>query len=159
MCIWVDADSCPVRVRQHVAETAERISVKAVFVANRKILSDGEQNQFVQLKICDSGKDVADNFIFDSAEKNDIIITRDILFAERLVRADFTVMNDRGVLFSNRNIEKYVSERNLSLSISMLGLKKGFSKNSYGEKEFSLFCQCFDKIVAEKISQAPCKSE
>ncbi len=154
MCIWIDADSCPVKIRQYVSEAAKKLMIKAVFVANHVISVSDDESPFVEFKLCEAGKDVADNFIFNSLQNSDIVITRDILFAERLVNSDFSVINDRGVQFSKSNIEKYISERNLSLSISMLGLKSGYSKNSYGNKEFSAFCNCFDKLILEKINQA-----
>lgn len=37
MNIWVDSDSCPVRVREIIAKGADRLSILAFFVANRDI--------------------------------------------------------------------------------------------------------------------------
>jgi len=157
MNIWIDADSCPSLVRQHVSRFALQscetsLPIKAIFVANHSIQIDN--SQYVSFVLCEAGKDKADNYIFNSVSKDDIVITRDILFAERLVKAEITVINDRGVSFNSKNIEKYVSERNLSLMMSNLGLKKGYSKNSYSNKEFTLFCECLDKEIAKKKSLA-----
>lgn len=149
MCIWVDADSCPAIVRNYIAEKAKEHSLKALFAANRNIPI--EISEFVAFQLCNAGKDEADNFIFARATKGDIVVTKDILFAERLVKAEVAVMNDRGVLFTARNIEKYVSERNLSLAMANLGLKQGYSKNTYGKREFALFRECFDKTLASLL--------
>mgnify|MGYP000735624079 CR=1 FL=1 len=37
MTLFVDADSCPVRIREIICKTAKRLQVPAVFAANRQI--------------------------------------------------------------------------------------------------------------------------
>ena len=37
MKIWVDADSCPVRIRQITAKAGERLKLPVIFAANREI--------------------------------------------------------------------------------------------------------------------------
>ena len=150
MCIWIDCDSCPVSVRQHISTLAVQSSIKAIFVANHFISIDNINTPFVSFMLCEKGKDEADNLIFSSVSESDIVVTRDILFAQRLVKSGYSVINDRGTRFDEKNIEKFVSERNLSLMMSNLGLKKGYSKNSYSKKEFSAFCECLDREIAKK---------
>ena len=99
--------------------------------------------------ICPSGKDSADNFIVENAEKKDLVITRDILLAERLLEKGITAINDRGTLFTEEKIQYMKEERELSLQMESLGLKKGKNWNTYSQKELAAFSRCFfDRKVA-----------
>ena len=89
-------------------------------------------------------KDAADNYIVSSASEKDIVITRDILLAERLVAKNISVINDRGTAFTKDNIQDKIADRNFDLQLAQIGLG-GSKKNSYGEKEFSKFKKCFER--------------
>lgn len=146
--IWIDADSCPAPVKEHIVDISNKYSIHSIFVANRNIPLPS--SDYVSMHICEQGKDVADNFIFESVDSNDIVITRDILFAERIVKRNISVMNDRGTLFTKENIAERISERNLSFTFSQLGLTNGYSKNRYGSKEKNAFCNCLDRELQKK---------
>ncbi len=147
-CIWIDADSCPTRVRKFIVSYAEKNQFKVRFVANRKI--DIPDNALFEMQVCPKESGAADDFIFDSCIKNDCVVTRDIPFAARLVEKGVTVMNDRGTLFTKENIGEKLSERNFNLNLAQLGLGGG-GKSSYGEKEFKKFCDLFDREIQKKI--------
>ena len=80
--IWIDADSCPTLVRNHVVKMGNRLNCQVYFVANKDIPCN-QDGQF-QMIICKKEKDSADNYIFDHVAASDLVITRDIVFAERL---------------------------------------------------------------------------
>lgn len=150
MKIWIDADSCPTLLRDFLIESAKKNNIKAIFVANRKILSVSD-NQNVEMIVCDTGKDVADNYISDNADKNDIVITRDILFASRLVEKNITVLNDRGLSFTKDNIEDRLLERDFSLNLSEIGFGKN-KKSQYSQKELKKFSTTFDYELQKHIT-------
>ena len=111
-CVWVDADSFPARARAFLVELAVSKSVRVVFVANRDIKTN---NKTVQMIVCQKEKDSADNYIFENAGANDIVVTRDLLFAERLVSKKITVMNDRGVVLQGKVLQINCGSVNLAL--------------------------------------------
>lgn len=137
--VWVDADSFPLKARDFLVRLAASKSVPVVFVANHEIKSD---MSIVQMIVCQKKKDSADDYILSHCGGNDIIVTRDILFAARLVEKNVTVMNDRGVIFSRDNIEDKLREREFSLNLSEIGLGGG-KGNYYGEKELRKFSAAF----------------
>lgn len=76
MTLFVDADSCPVRIREIVCKTAQRLRVSAVFVANRIIPIP--KNDYCRSVVTAAENQAADSFIVSNAVSGDIVITRDI---------------------------------------------------------------------------------
>lgn len=143
--IWVDADSFPQRARNFAVELAKANGIPVVFAANHEI-KDSSGWDALEMKIVPKTPGAADDFIFENAAGNDIVLTRDIPFAARLVEKKITVMNDRGVKFTSWNIEDRLAERNFSLNLSEIGLGGG-KGNFYGEKEFNKFKLEFEREV------------
>ena len=91
--IWLDADSCPLQVRNFLSKKANELSLPITFVANKNITCT---NDFTfEMHICSTEKDAADNYIFENATQNDLVITKDIVFANRLVEKNVACINIR----------------------------------------------------------------
>lgn len=144
--VWVDADSFPSRARSFVLSHAVPKSVPVVFVANREIDSGGRARMIV----CQEGKDSADDHIFNGCSGNDIVLTRDILFAARLVDKKIKVMNDRGLIFTKDNIAGRLREREFSLNLAEIGLGAG-KGSCYGDKELRKFSAVFAEELQKHI--------
>lgn len=143
--IWIDADSFPQKARNFTVQQAKSNQIPVIFVANHEIKNIIKYDGF-EMKIVEKVQGAADDFIFENALDNDIVLTRDIPFAERLVGKKITVMNDRGVKFTDKNIRDRLSERAFSLNLSAIGL--GGNKGSfYSEKEFSRFSSELEREV------------
>lgn len=145
--IWIDADSAPVLMRRSAAEISSRNKCAVVFVANREIPTENA----AEMVVCGAGKDEADNYIIRNASKNDIAITRDILFAERLVEKGITAMNDRGTVFTKDNIQDRLIERSMSMNLAEIGLGSK-KKSTYGEKELKKFAATFEAELLRHIA-------
>lgn len=145
--IWVDADSCPTLVRNHIIKYSKKLSLPVFFVANKQI--PAESDDFTMI-ICPEEKDSADNYIFEHIQANDLVITRDIVFADRLVSKNIAVINDRGTTFTRDNIKDKLADRDFDLQLAEMGLG-GSKKSNYGPKQFSKFANCFDRIVHKLI--------
>ena len=61
--IWVDADSCPVDVRQIIIRFSKRLQIKTYFVANHAISIP--KSELFEMLISDATPDAADNIIVD----------------------------------------------------------------------------------------------
>ena len=146
--IWVDADSCPLLVRNHLIKTGARLSIPVTFVAN-KPLPDFEG----EMVITDQTKDSADNYIFEhttagtlTSPSPDLVITKDIVFADRLVTKGVHTINDRGTEFTKEIIKELLSERDFNLQLVNLGLSKPHHEG-YDKKKFEKFCNCLDRVI------------
>lgn len=145
--IWIDADSCPTLVRNHTVKTAEKLGIKVYFVANKQIPCEYTSYEMI---ICGTEKDAADNYIIENASENDLVITRDIVFADRLVEKNIPAINDRGTAFTKENIKDLLSDRNFDFALFEAGVVKR-TKDGYSKKDFEKFANCFDRILHKII--------
>ncbi len=147
MTVWVDADSCPVLLRNFVKNEAKNKNFFVHFVANR-IVEDEQKN--VKMTVCKNESNAADDFIVNNAQKNDIVVTRDIPFAARLVEKNISVMNEHGVIFTKDNIKDRLLEREFNLNLTEIGFSRS-KKSSYSKKELSKFIKEFAPLLQKKI--------
>ena len=143
--VWIDADSCPLKARNHVVDYCIKKSIKVFFVANKSI-NCTSKNPY-EMIITDSQKDSADNYIFEhvTAEK-DLVITRDIVFADRLVEKGVHVINDRGTEFTKEIIKERLGERDFNLQLAQMGLSQPYHEG-YDQKKFEKFANCLDRVI------------
>ena len=142
MRLFVDADSCPARVREIICKTALRLCVPVVFVANRTIPIP--HNTCTTLVITESADQAADAYIVAHAQRGDIAITRDIPLAKSLVSAGVIVINDRGIVYTADNINERLSVRNFMYELQLNGLAPEKTK-TFGKKDIMLFAQTLDR--------------
>ena len=148
MTIWIDADSCPVRVRQIVCKASLRLSVPLVFVANRSIpVTNHELVGFVKT---DEKEQSADNYIIASSKKGDLVITRDIPLAATLVGLGVAVINDRGVLFTPDNIRERLSIRDFMYEVRSNGLMTD-RMSTFSKKDLQNFSNTFDSVLTKLL--------
>lgn len=109
MRIWVDADACPVAMKEILYRAAERAQLKVILVANQAMpYPDSDFVQFLQVA---RGFDVADNEIVKRAEAGDLVITADIPLAADVLKKDCFALNPRGELYSKDTIEAKLTMR------------------------------------------------
>lgn len=147
--IYIDADSCPRKVRDYVAQRIKELEIHLYFVANKEIPTE---NTCVTMIVCPKEKDSADNFIFENVKKHDIVITKDILLASRLVERNICAMNDRGTSFTKDNIRGLLKDREFNLQLSQIGFK-GSKQKSYSTQQFLKFTQTFDKELKRLLNE------
>lgn len=142
--IWIDADSCPAMVREHSVKIGHKYNLKVFFVANKNIPC--KLNLPFEMIITETQKDSADNYIFENSSTEDIVITKDIVFADRLVEKGVYCINDRGTHFTKENIKELLSDRDFDFQLAQAGLVKHFHEG-YDKKKFAKFANCLDKIL------------
>ena len=142
MTLFVDADSCPVRIREIICKTAKRLKVQAVFAANRPIPIP--KNAYCTSVITETGEQAADMYIIAHAVQGDLVVTRDIPLAKQLVDAHIKVINDRGTVYTIENIGERLSIRNFMYELSINGLTPERTK-AFGKKEIMEFAQSLDR--------------
>jgi len=148
--IRVDADSCPVSVREMIIRFADRLKIETVFTANRIIPLP--RSHYVRMEVSENLPDAADNQIVAQCGNNDIVITRDIPLAQRLVDMGITVLNDRGILYTAENIRERLSLRNFNLELYERGIAAE-KTDRFGKKELNLFANSFDREIQKKLKK------
>ena len=146
--IWVDADSCPIPVKDIIFRFCKRLKLKLIFVANHQIPMP--KSELFQMIVCDATPDAADNYIVDNAMQNDIVITRDIPMAARLLEKNITTINDRGLLFTSENIKEKLSLRNFNKELYDNGILSD-KTSTFSKKDVNNFANCFDREIQKKL--------
>jgi uncharacterized protein YaiI (UPF0178 family) len=149
--IFVDADSCPRQARELVLRAADRTGIPAVFAANRPI--PGISGNAV-MEICPPGAGSADDRIAALARPGDLVITRDIPLARRLVEASILVMDDRGQVYTAENIRERLSLRDFMVGLAENGLRAERTAN-YGRRELKAMADSLDRILTRLSRENP----
>jgi len=144
MQIFVDADSCPREGREMVLRFSARLGIKTVFAANRPI--PGLPENIAQMELCPDGEGAADDRIVALARPGDLVISRDLPLAERLVEAGVAVLDDRGRVFTKENIKERRSLRDFTVGLANNGLDYERTA-SYGKKELNTFANSLDREI------------
>ncbi len=146
--IWLDADSCPVAVRNIIVKAAIRENLNCTFVANRPIPLD--ETEIVEMVVVDAGEGVADDYITDHIQAGNLAVTRDIPLAARLIEKQAIVLNDRGEHFTPENIRERLSIRDIMYEMRFSGLKEPGIRQ-FGPKEVQKFSNCFDRELRKLL--------
>lgn len=109
MEIWVDADACPVVIKEIIFRAAERKAIKTTLIANQLIRVPA--SQFIRSVQVSSGFDVADNEIVRRCQAGDLVITSDIPLAAEVVDKGAHALSPRGELFTADNIRPRLTMR------------------------------------------------
>lgn len=105
--ILVDADACP--VKDEIFKVAMRKQVPVVIVANSYLRTP--EHKLISRKIVSDGFDAADDYIAERADALCVVITADILLAERCLKAGAIVLSPKGIAFDDNNIGNAVAVR------------------------------------------------
>lgn len=121
--IWVDADACPVAIREMLIRAAQRTGIQITFVANQNIpLPPVKTIRSVQVS---SGYDVADNWIVSQTGAGDLVVTQDIPLADEVISKGAIAIGPRGQLFTRENIKARLNMRDFMETMRSSGIHSG----------------------------------
>jgi uncharacterized protein YaiI (UPF0178 family) len=107
--IWVDADACPVVIKEILFKASQRTGVAVTLVANQALqLPRIPSIRQVQVG---SGFDVADAEIVKRTSAGDLVITADIPLAAEVIAKGAQALNPRGELYSPDTIRGVLAMR------------------------------------------------
>ena len=153
MKILVDADSCPKAARELILKRAAKLSIRLIFAANRSVQTeyqDAKISTRAEMEICPNIENSADDRIVELAQAGDLVITRDVPLAKRLIDKNAGVIDDRGRLFTQDNINQMLSLRNFTVALAEDGL--GIERiANYGRKELKQFADSLDRVLTKMI--------
>ncbi len=109
MQIFVDADACPVVIRDILIKAAIRTKVSLTFIANHYVPVPKIEN--IKSLQVPKGFDVADDEIVKRVDANDLVITSDIPLAAEAIEKGAIALSSRGELFDKSNIRQRLNMR------------------------------------------------
>ena len=105
--ILVDADACP--VKDEVYKVTLRHELPVTIVANSFLRVP--QHRLITRIMVAEGPDVADDWIAERADAKAIVITSDILLAQRCLEKRARVLSPKGQAFTENSIGQQVATR------------------------------------------------
>ena len=102
MKIWVDADACPVVIKEILFRAAERTGVELTLVANQPMNRPTAPN-ITTIQVA-QGFDMADNEIVKRLAEGDLVITSDIPLAAEVIEKGGHALSPRGEMHTTENI-------------------------------------------------------
>ena len=142
MEIWVDADACPVVIKQILFKAAERTKTRITFIANQYIKTP--PSKLVRSIRVSSGFDVADKEIVNRVRKKDLVITADIPLADEVLTKGAEALSPRGELFTKNNIKSKLNIRDFMDTLRGSGVQTG-GPSSFSQSDRKAFADHLDR--------------
>lgn len=140
--IYIDADGCP--VKEETYRVAERYKLPVAVVANTYL--NVPASPLITMNVVTGNFDAADDWIVEQAAAGDIVITVDILLAERCVKKSVRVLGHKGDEFTEDNIGSAVATRELMQNLRHMGEMRG-GPAPMDKKARSKFLGTLDQII------------
>jgi len=121
--LWVDADACPVVIKEILYRAARRLEIPLVLVANQPLQVPG--SRYIRTVQVAAGFDVADNYIVQQAQPGDLVITADIPLADEVITKGCTALSPRGDLYTKENIRQRLNMRDFMDTLRSSGVNTG----------------------------------
>lgn len=123
MAIWVDADACPVVVKEILFRAANRTKTPLTMVANQAMSTPN--SPWIKARQVPKGFDVADDEIVQLAQSGDLVITSDLPLADEVISKGAAVLTSRGEWLTADNIKPRLNMRDFMDTMRASGNQTG----------------------------------
>jgi len=146
MKIWVDADACPVVIKEILFKAAERTHVSLTLIANQNVRVP--PSRFISFVQVASGFDVADDEIVRRTGTGDLVITSDIPLAAEVIEKGGHVLSPRGELYTTENIKARLNIRDFMDTLRGSGIDTG-GPPALNQTDRKTFADHLDRLLAK----------
>jgi len=144
--ILVDADACP--VKEEIYRVAYRLSVPVTVVSNAHLRIP--QHPLISRVVVGDGFDAADDWIAERADGAAVVVTADILLADRCLKAGAAVIAPNGKPFTTSSIGNAVAVRAIMSDLRAGGDRIG-GPPPFGKEDRSRFLSALDAALMQLI--------
>jgi hypothetical protein len=137
--ILVDADACP--VKDEIYKVALRHEVPVTIVTNSWFRVP--RHPLIDRVVVDRGFDAADDWIAEAAHDRCVVVTPDILLADRCLKSGASVVSPTGKPFTHASIGGAIAVRAIMADLRAGGEQIG-GPAPYGKTDRSRFLQVLD---------------
>ncbi len=142
LIIYIDADACP--VKEEIFRVAMRHDLQVYLVSNSSLNITVDKNVH-KIRVNDD-LDAADDWICEHIKTGDIVITTDILLADRCLKNGACAISPTGKVFNNDNIGAAKVMRELRAYLRQTGLAESYN-TAFSKQKRSHFLQAFEKMI------------
>ena len=146
MKIWVDADACPVVIKDILFKAADRVGIHVTLVANQSMQMPA--SPYIKFVLVPSGFDVADNEIVKRLDAGDLVVTADIPLAAEAIEKGGIALNPRGELYTTDNIKARLSMRDFMDTLRSSGVQTG-GPPALNKNDRQAFANNLDKLLTK----------
>ncbi|MCK6411464.1 MAG: YaiI/YqxD family protein [Azonexus sp.] len=146
MKIWVDADACPVAIKEILYRVANRTGIELTLIANQMLRVP--PSPWIKALQVPSGFDVADQRIVQEAAAGDVVVTADVPLAALVVAKGAWVIDPRGELLDKGNIQERLSMRNFMESLRNSGVDTG-GPSALSTADKQAFANQLDRLLVK----------
>lgn len=143
--IYLDADACP--VKEQVYRVAARYAMPLVVVANSPLRIPEMADLDARMVVVPGALDAADDWIVEQATPDDLVLTADILLAQRTLENGVRTLDFRGKEFSPTRIGDAVAARDMAAMMRSMGLPTG-GPAPFSQKDRGKFASLLDNAVS-----------
>lgn len=143
MRILVDADACP--VKEEVYKVALRRNVAVAVVSNMRLRVP--EHPLIERIVVSDAFDAADDWIAEAAGPRSVVITADILLADRCLKAGAAVIGNNGKPFTPASIGGAIATRAIMADLRAGGDVVG-GPPPFAKADRSRFLQALDEALA-----------
>lgn len=145
--IFIDADACPVKDEVYRVATRYRVLVSVVSNSPFRVPND----PLIERVVVSDGFDAADDWIAERVDAQSVVITGDILLADRCLKAGATVIGHNGKPFTSGSIGGAIATRAIMADLragmdGSLG-SSGGGPPAFSKTDRSRFLQALDTAL------------
>lgn len=140
--ILVDADACP--VKEEIYKVAFRRQVAVAVVSNMRLRVP--DHPLIERVVVSDGFDAADDWIAEAADSDSVVITADILLADRCLKAGAQVLSPTGKPFTTASIGGAIATRAIMVDLRAGGDAIG-GPPPFRKEDRSRFLQALDTAL------------
>ncbi len=142
IAILIDADACP--VKEEAYRVARRYGVPVRLVANAWL--NVPREPLIELVTVGGGFDAADDWIAEHADAASIVVTADILLADRSLKTGASVLGPTGKPFTAASIGGAIATRAIMADLRAGGDQLG-GPAAFSKADRSRFLQALDEAL------------
>ena len=146
MKIWVDADACPVVIKDILFKAAIKRQISTVLVANQSMRVP--PSPYLSSLQVAHGFDEADNEIVRRCQPGDLVITADIPLAADILAKGGRALNPRGELYSTDTIKQKLTMRDFMDTLRGSGVHTG-GPPPLNQSDRQAFANQLDKLLQQ----------
>ena len=143
--IWVDADACPIVIKDILFRAADRQQVSVTLVANQAL--SVPPSKFIAALQVPQGFDVADNEIVKRMGAGDLVVTGDIPLADQAIVKGGLALSPRGEAFTPNSIKSRLAMRDFMETMRASGVETG-GPSAMNQRDRKQFAEKLDRWLS-----------
>lgn len=147
MKVIIDGDACP--SIPIIEEIAKKYYIDVLIYCD---FNHYIQSNYSQVKIVDTGFQSVDMHVINVTAKDDIVISQDYGVAAICLSKRAFVINPKGYIYSEENIDRLLEERHISQKIRRSGGKTPNSKKRSKEDDIRLSSN-LERVILQVIKK------